>query len=53
MDGAQEFPGKTFWGHYNKDSGCFPVYENIYCNGGLASDYSMLRLYSGKDLGRK
>lgn len=54
IPGAQEFPGKTFWGHFNKESGsgCLPVYENIYCSGGLAADYSMLRLYSGKDLGR-
>jgi hypothetical protein len=49
---AQVFPGKTFWGHYNKELGCLPVYENIYCNGGLAADYSMVNLYSGKDLGR-
>lgn len=52
VDGAAALPGRTFWGHYSEKKGCFPVYENIYCADSLSSDYSMLRIFTGKDLGR-
>lgn len=45
------FPGRTFWGYRVGDK-CYPFYENIFCDGGLAADYSMIRIYTGADLGR-
>lgn len=50
-DDAQVFPGRTFWGYYN-NSTCYPFYENMYCNKGLSNEYSMIRIYNGKDLGK-
>lgn len=52
VEGAQTFPGRTFWGHYNPKKGCYPFYENIYCNNSLSAEYSNVRIYTGKDLGR-
>lgn len=49
-DGAAVFPGRTFWGHYTGGS-CYPHYENVFCDGGLSAEYSMLRIYTGRDLG--
>ncbi len=50
VEGAATLPGKTFWGYHDEQKGCSPYYENIFCNNSLASEYSMLRIYTGADL---
>ena len=45
------FPGRTFWGHYTGEK-CYPYYENVFCGDSLSADYGMLRIYTGRDLGK-
>lgn len=54
VEGGVTLPGRTFWGYHNKDKGCYPFYENIFCgDDSLSAKYSMLRIYDGVDYGRK